>query len=197
MPGNERLLNLAVRVLEKEIMQESMRPGSKRLAVVVCAARSAQHVQDFIVLAQQAGWDVYVVATPKACAFIDQPLLQQITQHSVEIYASPASFLLSSQPHAVVVVPATFNTLQKWAQGEADTFALQLLTSWDASTIPILAVPRASKELAQELTFFPSLASLAQRGVHVLYEPDIYPPNNAVPWDVILATLQQLDLAGV
>ncbi len=178
-------------------MHEEMQSGRKLLVVVVCAARSAQYVQDFVVLAQQANWDVHIVATPKACAFIDQPLLQHITQHPVEIYASPASCILAVQPHAVVVVPATFNTLQKWAQGEADTFALHLLTSWNVSTIPILAVPRASKELAQEPAFFPSLTLLSQRGVHVLYEPDIYPPNNAVPWDVIFAMLQQLDLARV
>jgi hypothetical protein len=171
-------------------MCEQMQAGRKLLVVVVCAARSAQYVQDFIVLAQQASWDVCVVATPKATAFMDLPLLQSIMKHTVEIYATPTSFLLSSQPRAVVVVPATFNTLQKWAQGEADTFALHLLISWNAMTMPILAVPRASKELAQEPAFLPALTILRQRGVHVLYEPDLYPPNNAVPWDVVLDTLQ-------
>ncbi|GAC1360901.1 MAG: flavoprotein [Ktedonobacteraceae bacterium] len=162
------------------------------LVIVVCAARSAQDIQELVVLARNAGWDVRVLATPNAAAFIDQPLLQDLTNHAVELYSSPDSYLCSCTPAAVVVVPATFNTLKKWARGEADTFALQLLSRWDVSTIPILAVPRASKELAQEPAFFPSLALLKQRGVHILYEPDAYPPNNAVPWDTILTTLHAL-----
>ncbi|GCE05462.1 flavoprotein [Dictyobacter aurantiacus] len=96
----------------------------RTLALVVCAALPARQVQDLVGLAQQNGWDVWVIATPNACAFIDQPLLTAITGRPIVVDASETPL-----PHfsASVVAPATFNTLRKWSQGIADTYALTLL----------------------------------------------------------------------
>src|SRR6266508_2186805 len=49
------------------------------LYVIVCAAPPAAEVQDLVKLAQAAGWEVAVTATPEALAFIDEPLLAAIT----------------------------------------------------------------------------------------------------------------------
>jgi integrase len=42
-------------------------------------APPAAHVQDLVKLAQAAGWEVAVTATPEALALIDEPLLEAIT----------------------------------------------------------------------------------------------------------------------
>ncbi len=49
------------------------------LYMIVCAAPPAAQVQDLVKLAQAAGWEVAVTATPEALAFIDAPLLGAIT----------------------------------------------------------------------------------------------------------------------
>jgi malonyl CoA-acyl carrier protein transacylase len=48
------------------------KPASRGvLYVVVCAAPPAAELQDLVKLAQAAGWEVAVTATPDALAFID------------------------------------------------------------------------------------------------------------------------------
>ncbi len=164
----------------------------KELIVVVCAALSAQRIQDFVQLVLAAQWHIQLVVTPKAEKFVDRPLLEQLSGRPLLIAPSADAAPCSLAAQAVVVVPATYNTLKKWAQGQADTYALHLLCSWNPRQLPILAVPRASMELAQEAEFFPSLHQLKARGVHILYEPDRYPPNNAVPWHIVLDHLQAI-----
>ena len=60
-------------------MSEICQQSRGVLYVITCAARSAEpmFVQDFIMLAQSALWDVYVVATPQATNFINIPLLER------------------------------------------------------------------------------------------------------------------------
>jgi phosphopantothenoylcysteine decarboxylase len=166
----------------------------KTLAVLVCAALSAKQIQDFVALAQQDSWDVWIIATPSARTFIDEPLLVQQTRHPVTS-TQPSEPLPSFA--AAVVVPATFNTLRKWAEGTIDTYVLSLLYTWTQQPLfPIFVFPRASAELAQEPAFAPALSWLQQRGIHVFYQPDRYPPNNAIPWSEIMHILRS-SLRGV
>jgi phosphopantothenoylcysteine decarboxylase len=161
----------------------------KTLAVLVCAALSAKQIQDFVTLAQQDYWDVWIIATPHARAFIDEPLLIQQTQHPVTI-TEPSEALPSFA--AAVVVPATFNTLRKWTEGVVDTYLLSLLCSWTQDPhFPILVFPRASAELAQEPAFAPALSWLQRHSIHVFYQPDRYPPNNAVPWLEVMQIIHE------
>lgn len=162
----------------------------KILSIVVCAAVPARHIQEFILLAQAAQWQVHVIATPNASGFIDRPLLTQITGHAVLI--DEDEFASLPPCDVLIVVPATFNTLKKWAQGVIDNGALKLLYAGLQSNWPTLVVPRATPELAQDPAFGESVQWLRDRGVHVLYEPEIYPPNNAVPWVHVFAALQQI-----
>ncbi len=159
----------------------------KKLAVLVCAALSAKQIQDLVTLAQQDCWDVWIIATPNARAFIDEPLLIQQTQHPITTMPPPTPLPTFD---AAIVVPATFNTLRKWTEGVTDTYVLTLLCSWTLLLhFPILVFPRASAELAQEPDFVPTLSWLRAHGMHVFYQPDRYPPNNAIPWLDIMQLL--------
>ena len=162
----------------------------KKLAVLVCAALSAKQIQDFVMLAQQDSWDVWIIATPNACAFIDEPLLLQQTQHPI-ITTAPSEPLPSFD--AAIVVPATFNTLRKWTEGLTDTYELQLLCAWTQLLhLPILVFPRASAELAHDPASAPALSWLQARGIYVFYQPELYPPNNAIPWSEIMRLLRSI-----
>lgn len=47
-------------------MDEGKQTFTNVLYVIACAAPPAQRIQEFVVLAQAAGWDVCVIATPQA-----------------------------------------------------------------------------------------------------------------------------------
>lgn len=177
------------------MIDSSKQQQTKILYVVVCAAVPARHVQDFVVLAQAAEWDVYVIATPNATKFIDTPLLESLTGHPVYSEVERQSGQVAPTLPvctAVLVAPATFNTLKKWAQNATDTFVLRLLRDCSAKGVPVLVVPRASEELAQDPDFSASLFRLCSTGVTILYEPEKYPPNNNVSWQLVLAALHKL-----
>jgi phosphopantothenoylcysteine synthetase/decarboxylase len=90
-----------------------------------------------------------------------------------------------------LVVPATFNTINKWVLGIGDTLALSILCESLGRHIPIVAVPYLKNELAYHPAFSRSITTLREWGVRVLYEPEKYPPSNKVPWNVILDELHQ------
>jgi phosphopantothenoylcysteine synthetase/decarboxylase len=98
------------------------------LYVVVCGAPAAAEVSELIGLAQRSGWLVRVIATPMGERFIDVGELAALTGDRVR-----AGFRMPGEPDelpaadAVVVAPATFNTVNKWAGGITDTFATGLL----------------------------------------------------------------------
>lgn len=132
------------------------------------------YIQDFVVQAQAASWDVYVIATPQATKFIDIPLLEKLTGHRVRAeYRHPEEPENLPRANALVVAPATFNTINKWVQGIADTLAVGLLCEYMGLEMPIIAVPCVpSDHLARHPVFSHSLSLLKECGVALLYEPE-------------------------
>lgn len=164
------------------------------LYVITCAAPPAQRIQDFVVMAQQAGWDVCVIATPHAVKFVDVPLLQQLTGHPVRSeYKRPEEPDVLPRANAFVVLPATFNTLNKLAQGITDTLAVGLLCEYLCLGSPIVAVPNFHEwDMGRHPAIKKSIATLRECGMCILYEPEKYPPSNNVPWDQVLEELHKL-----
>jgi phosphopantothenoylcysteine synthetase/decarboxylase len=163
------------------------------LYLITCAAPSAQRLQDFIVHAQAAGWDVCVIATPQATRFIDIPELTHLTGHLVRSeYKLPGEADPLPKADAILVLPATFNTLNKWALGIGDTLAVSILCECvGCGTPPIVAVPYLKQDLARHPAFPRSIQWLRECGVRVLYDPEVYPSPLLVPWEVILDELEQ------
>ena len=95
------------------------------LYVVVCAAPPARTTTATVVQhAQQAGWDVSVVATPTALDWLPSGL-PEVTGHPVRTeMRGPDDRSYEPLGDAVLVVPATFNTINQWATGVNDTLAL-------------------------------------------------------------------------
>jgi phosphopantothenoylcysteine decarboxylase len=100
----------------------------KVLYTIVCAAPPATHIQDFIQLAQERNWSTYVIAIPYATRFLDIPLLTTLTGHPIKSdYRHPQEQDSLPKADAIVVVPATFNTINKWAAGITETLAIGIL----------------------------------------------------------------------
>ena len=95
-------------------------PG-RVLSIVVCAAGPAVAAVTFIKLAIDRGWTVQVISTPSALPFFDQGAIEDLTGNPVRSQYSPPGSPRSRIPDAIIVAPATYNTINKWALGIADT----------------------------------------------------------------------------
>lgn len=139
------------------------------LYLVVCAAPPAQRVGELVELLAGHGWTVCVIATPRAAGWLDGEALARQTGFPVRSdYKRPDDPDTLPRADAAVVVPATFNTLNKWAAGVSDTFALGILNEAIGLALPVIAAPYAKPTLAAHPAFAESLAKLAQWGVQVL-----------------------------
>jgi phosphopantothenoylcysteine synthetase/decarboxylase len=136
-----------------------------------------------------------MIVTPQATKFVDMPLLERLTRYPVRSeYKRPEEPDALPRADAIVVFPATFNTLNKWALGISDTLALGLLCEYTGLKMPIVAIPcvLTASGLDSHPAFPRSIAQLREYGVHIIYEPEKYPPKNEVPWEVILETLHRI-----
>ena len=175
-------------------MNETFPNSRGGLYNISCAASSATFVPNFVIEAQAVGWKVCVITTPQGTQFIDIPLLAQLTGYPVRSeYKRPEEPDVLPRADAIVVFPATFNTINKWALGISDTLALGLLCEYTGLKMPIVTVPcfRTGGGLDGHPAFFRSLQMLRDYGVRVLYEPGKYPPKNQVPPEIILEILDE------
>ncbi|MDT4986899.1 MAG: hypothetical protein QOI74_993 [Micromonosporaceae bacterium] len=176
-------------------------PGSPPRVVyaIVCGSPPARDVGRLVDLAQDRGWDVCVVATPDAAKFIDVPGLAGQTGHPVRWqYKNPGDPDVHPAPTAMIVAPATVNTINKWAAGIADTLALGLIVEGIGLGIPLIAMPYTNSAMAAHPMFAQSIARLRAWGVTVLYGDDViklHPPGTgdsrleAFPWHLTVDAL--------
>jgi phosphopantothenoylcysteine synthetase/decarboxylase len=169
------------------------------LYAVVCGSPAARDVGKLISLAQQQGWRVAVVATPDALKFLDVPRLAEQTGHPVRHhYKYPGEPDILPAADAIVVAPATVNTVNKWAAGIADTLALGLIVEGIGLGLPIVALPFTNAAMAGHPAFGESIARLRSWGVTVLYGESVlrlHPPGTGhqhldrIPWPLVLEAL--------
>ncbi|RGC67856.1 bifunctional phosphopantothenoylcysteine decarboxylase/phosphopantothenate synthase [Micromonospora sp. MW-13] len=170
------------------------------LYVIACGSPLAGHVGRLVELAQQDGWEVCVVATPDGAKFVDRPALARQTGHPVRSrYKDPGDPDVLPPADAMIVCPATVNTVNKWAAGITDTLALGLLVEAQGKGVPIVAVPFTNAAMAGHPAFRTSLARLAEWGVDVVFGDHVvplHPPGagerhlHAFPWGAGLAALR-------
>ena len=172
-------------------MSELSSSRSPILYLIVCAAPPAQQTQEVVPLLQAAGWDVCVIATPQAARWIETETLAELSGHLTRTdYKLPGEADPLPKADAMLVMPATFNTINKWAQGIGDTLVTSILCeALGRGTPPIVVVPCLKMDLVRHPAFSRSVAVLRDCGVHVLHEPERYPSPRMVPWNEILATL--------
>ncbi|WP_236655467.1 flavoprotein [Streptacidiphilus carbonis] len=149
-----------------------MTDDSRVLYLLACAAPPAQHLPTGITLAQQAGWDVCLILSPSAYSWQTQEELsdlEELTGHPVRYtYKRPGTEDVLPAPDAMLVAPATFNTLNKWAAGISDTLLLGLVTEAIGLQLPVVALPYLNAAQAAHGALDASVTFLRASGISVL-----------------------------
>lgn len=166
------------------------------LYLVICGAGPADHIERMIRLAHDDGWDIWCVATPAAIEhFLDLDALAELTGHVVRTGHQRAGQPALPKATAVVVAPATYNTINKWAAGIADTYVLTQLAELTGLGVPIVVLPFVNTALAANRVFQRSVDELRTSGVTVLLGEGGFVPHSprtggqameGYPWEVAL-----------
>jgi phosphopantothenoylcysteine synthetase/decarboxylase len=150
--------------------------STRVLYVIACAAPPAGEVARLVSIAQQDGWDVCVLTTPSGRRFADLAGLERMTGHPVRSdYKDPGEPDVLPSADAIIVAPATVNTMNKWAAGICDTLALGILVEAIGKQTPTVAMPFTNRAHAAHPAFIENVARLRSWGVVVLFGPDVYP----------------------
>lgn len=176
-----------------------MTDTGKVLYIIVCAAGPAGDVGKLVTMAQDDGWAVQIVATPNALDFIDVPALEKQTGRPVRSQYRKPGDPKPPRADAIIVAPATYNTINKFAQGIADTYALGLLAEAPGLGIPVVVLPFVNSALAAREPFRRSVEILRTEGIHVLLGFGQFEPHPAgvggdvigtYPWHLALAQMR-------
>jgi phosphopantothenoylcysteine synthetase/decarboxylase len=179
----------------------SSEPGQRSLALVVCGAGPAAAVGTMIGLARERGWAVQVIATPAALEFFDPVAIGRLAGKPVRTAYRDRGATRSEPAHAVIVAPATYNTICKWAHGISDSYALGVLAETTGLRIPAIALPFVNSALASRAPFRHSVDALRAEGVRILVGPggvEPHPPRTgdhliaSYPWHLALDEADRL-----
>ncbi len=171
------------------------------LSVIVCGAGPATAIGTLVKLALDRGWSVQVIATPAALGFIDQPAVEGQTGNPVKSQYSTPGAPRSQVPDAIIVAPATYNTINKWALGISDTYALGVLAEITELGIPVVVLPFVNSALASRQPFRRSIDALRAEGVRILLGPggvEPHPPRTgggligSYPWHLALDEAERM-----
>jgi phosphopantothenoylcysteine decarboxylase len=165
------------------------------LLLVVCAAPPAAKIDELAELLTTAGWDVYPVLTVAATAWVDPALLEKATRHAVKSQPRGPQEPKSLPPaDAILVAPATFNTINQWAAGINDTAVLGILNEALGTGTPLVVSPYAKSVLAAHPAFRRNLELLAAAGVRFTKTDALRPADSNEPfnWSCVLDLLNDI-----
>ena len=165
--------------------------------IIACGAPPAADLPDFVEQLSAEGWRPGVLATPMARRWLDVERLERLTGWPVRSeYRRPDEPKSYPPPDAVVVAPATLNTINKLAAGITDTYVLGVLAKALSRSGPLIVAPWVNSLLAAHPLLEPSLHRLRSWGVEVLYDQGAVPaagtgPSSATafPWEELRALL--------
>lgn len=170
--------------------------------LLACACPPARHVGELVDIAQGAGWEACVVATPSGRHFIDATTLAEQTGHPIRSeFKRPGDPDTLPDPDALMVAPATVNTVCKLSAGIADTLVAGLLVEGLGKGLPIVVAPFTNIAMARHPAFVEGIERLRRWGVTVLHGDDVlelHPPGIGearaanFPWRLAWAALEQL-----
>lgn len=178
-----------------------MTPPNRVLSVIVCGAGPAAEVGALVKLARERGWTVQIVSTPAALDFLDVAAIEAQTGSAVRSQYRKPGEPRSRPVDAIIVAPATYNTINKWALGISDTYALGILAETTGLGVPVVVLPFVNSALAARAPFRRSVEELRREGVHILLGPGGVEPHEphtggdltgSYPWHLALAEAERL-----
>jgi phosphopantothenoylcysteine synthetase/decarboxylase len=170
----------------------------------VCGAGPASDVAQLITTAHERSWTASVTATETALDFIDPSAIEELTKIPVRssYQSSDASRRALPSVDAMIIAPATYNTVNKIARGIADSYTLVSAAELIGRDVPTVVVPFVNAALAARAPFERAVTALRQEGVRVLFGPDDHwephPPGSGAdrrkvfPWGTAFQVAEQL-----
>lgn len=176
-----------------------MSDDARVLYIVACAAPPARQVHVLIDEAKDRGWQTCLITTPSAYRWLDIPSFMERTGYPVRVdHRMPGEPDVLPSPDAIVIAPATFNTLNKWANGITDNLALGLICESIGVGIPLVALPYMNAAQARHPALLPNVERLRSAGVTVLFGDDVYPLHeprqggqHEYPWTMALDAVNE------
>src|SRR5262249_22182112 len=134
------------------------------LYLVVCGAPPARWSIRSVELVRGRGWEVCAVATPAALGRIDVAALGDATGQSVRCeIRGPDDAEFVPRGDAVLVAPASFNTINKCVAGINDTLALGLINeALGSPSVPVAVLPWVNGSLGAHPAYRPNLDRLTE-----------------------------------
>lgn len=146
------------------------------LYAIVCGSPAARDVGKLVALAQEQQWTVCVVASPDGRKFIDVPRLAAQTGYAVRsLYKNPGDPDVLPPADAMIVAPATVNTVNKLGAGIADTLALGLVVEAIGKGTPLVVMPFTNNAMANHPAFGENVKRLRDWGIDVLHGDEFAP----------------------
>jgi phosphopantothenoylcysteine decarboxylase/phosphopantothenate--cysteine ligase len=154
-----------------------------RIALGVSGGVAAYKAAELVRRLQQDGIDVQVVMTSSAQEFITPLTFAALTGQKVitnmfgqepaaaNVESAIEHIAVAQRIDALVVAPATANTIAKMARGEADDF---LTTLYLATTAPVIVAPAMNVNMWEHAATQENIATLRARGVHVVAPEEGY-----------------------
>jgi Flavoprotein len=140
------------------------------LHLIGCAAPPVLRFEDVVLAAVAAGWQVHPVLTPTAARWLagDLAAVQRAAGTAVRSeYPLPGAGPRVPPPDAVLVAPATANSVNKCAAGISDTLALGILNDAIGRGVPVVMVSMTGTDDAHP-AYRRSVEVLGSAGVEVI-----------------------------
>lgn len=150
------------------------------LRIVVCAAGPASDVGLLIQAAHDSSWTVDVAATQNALTHYDLSAVERMTGVPARTSDDSSHSGRRRVPavDALIVAPATYNTVNKLASGVADTYVLTSVAELIGRGVPTVVVPFVNSALAGRVPFGRAVEALRAEGVRVVFgEQDGWEPH--------------------
>lgn len=172
--------------------------GRSMLYLVISGAPAPEGLPSLVRLLQSVGWQVMVFSTPMGTRFGDMAELERRTGEPVRWeYRMPGTGSRTPPADVVLACPLSFNSVNKFAHGHADNFAVGLLCEMVGYGVPVIVVPHCKPQLASHPAFEMSLKTLRSMGVQVLFDPDAPYEARLPSWAEVTAVLSATAVRGV
>ncbi|MCP2336105.1 flavoprotein [Actinomadura rupiterrae] len=174
----------------------------QRVLYLMCFGSSgSRYAHEGVRAAQDAGWTVCVMTTPKGREFVDVPRIEEMTGYPVRsVYKQPDEPDAFPVAGAFLAAPITVTSINKWAAGIGDTVPLGYLIEGYGLNVPTVAMPYSSHAHMAHPVLNRSLEALESFGVTVLLGDGTqdakgrphFPPPEKFPWQAGLDALEHL-----
>ncbi|MYZ40049.1 MULTISPECIES: flavoprotein [unclassified Streptomyces] len=148
--------------------------------------------------AQSRGWDVRLGLTPTAARWLGArlPEMERLTGAPVRSeYKLPGEPDVWPKADAILMAPATLNTINQWALGLTEKFVVGVVAEGIGKRIPLVTMPCVNAAYVQHPQFERSIETLRSAGITVLYGEGGFVPNEPgekkpFPWTSALAAVE-------